>query len=316
MSVLETWPVLLLVCTGLLGLLVGSFLNVVAFRWPIMFEREWRDSCADFAREHDYEFAPASTPNRTDAAKASAVGDGSEAAAAEPRFDLAWPPSSCTSCGARIAPWHNIPVVSWLMLRGRCASCKAPISIRYPLVEAFTGAASVCVAAILGPTFATAAGLVFTWFLIAMSLIDFDTQFLPDRMTLPLMWIGLLLNVVPTGTAPPFTNLEASVIGAAAGYMSLWSINYLFAVIRGRQGMGGGDFKLLAAIGAWLGWQMLLPVVVLASAVGAVVGVGLIALRNHAPAKPIPFGPYLAGGGWIALLWGHELVGRYLGLMG
>ncbi len=299
----ETWSLMLFVACGLLGLLVGSFLNVVAYRWPKMFEREWRDSCVEFAREHPDE-AWASSLN---AAAADPSG------AATPRFDLAWPPSSCTSCGARIAAWQNIPVVSYLMLRGRCGNCAVPISKRYPLVEAFTAAASLTVAIVLGPSVATAAGLVFTWYLVAMSLIDFDTQFLPDIMTLPLMWVGLLLNVIP-GLDPPFTDLQSSVIGAAAGYLSLWTINYLFMLIRKQQGMGAGDFKLLAAIGAWFGWQMLLPVVVLASAVGAVVGGLLIVFRHHAPEKPIPFGPYLAGGGWVGMLWGADLIDWYRGV--
>jgi len=294
---------LFLTC-GLLGLLVGSFLNVVVYRWPIMFEREWRESCAEFAREHGIEgFASSDT-----SVEASEGG-------AEPRFDLAWPPSSCPACGARIRPRHNIPVISYLALKGRCASCSAPISRRYPTVEAFTAAASLTVAAVFGPGPATVAALVFTWYLIAMSLIDFDTQFLPDSMTLPLMWIGLLLNVVPIADAALFADLRSSVIGAAAGYLSLWSINYLFMLVRKQQGMGAGDFKLLAAIGAWLGWQMLLPVILFASAVGAAVGVALILFRNHAPQKPIPFGPYLAGGGWLALLWGRDLVDWYLGTM-
>ena len=295
-----TWPILLFVCVGLLGLLVGSFLNVVAYRWPVMFEREWRDSCAEFAREHGL---------------ALPEGSDSPADGKPDRFDLMWPPSSCTSCDAKIAPWHNVPVAGWLWLRGRCANCSASISPRYPIVEAFTGVVSVIIAAVLGPTLSTAAALVFTWFLIGMSLIDYDTQFLPDSMTLPLMWIGLLLPVIPFTAEAAFIDLQSAVIGAAAGYLSLWSVNYLFMLIRGQQGMGAGDFKLLAAIGAWLGWQMLLPVIVLSSAVGAIVGVGLIALRNHAPDKPIPFGPYLAGGGWIALLWGQDFLDWYLGIM-
>ncbi len=294
----DYWPLLLSGC-GLLGLLIGSFLNVVVHRWPRMFEREWRESCAEFAREHGIDgFEPA-----TDSA-----GD------APARYDLIWPPSACTACGARITPLQNIPVLSWLMLRGRCASCRAPISKRYPIVEASTAAASLIVAWTLGPTPATLAALVFTWYLIAMSLIDFDTQFLPDSMTLPLMWIGLVLPLLPLAE-PPFADLRSSVIGAAVGYLSLWSINGLFMLIRKQQGMGGGDFKLLAAIGAWLGWQMLLPVILFASAVGAAVGIFLIVFRSHAPQKPIPFGPYLAGGGWIALLWGPDLVSWYLGSM-
>jgi leader peptidase (prepilin peptidase)/N-methyltransferase len=312
--VFEAWPVLLLLTCGLVGMVVGSFLNVVIYRWPIMFEREWRESCVEFAREHGIELpaggssADGQPPARKDATDITA-------ASTVERFDLWWPPSACPACGKRIKAWQNVPILSFLLLKGRCAHCRAPISKRYPLVEAFTALASIVVAAELGPSMATGAALVFTWYLIALSLIDFDTQFLPDSMTLPLLWLGLLLSLVPFDDGPVFADLRSSVIGAAAGYLSLWSVNYLFTLVRKQQGMGAGDFKLLAAIGAWLGWQMLLPVILFASAVGALVGIGLIALRKHAPEKPIPFGPYLAGGGWIALLWGANLVDWYLGRM-
>lgn len=298
MNIFEAWPPLLLITSGLLGLIVGSFLNVVAYRWPIMFRREWQESCAELERELRGE--PVEQPPPRPSAD---------------RFDLWWPPSACPGCGAAIAPHHNIPVISYLFLRGRCASCSTPISKRYPIVEAVSGAMSVAVAAHFGPTWATLAGLVFTWFLIALTLIDLDEQLLPDSMTLPLLWIGLLLSLAPLEDGPILADLESSVIGAAAGYLSLWSVNSLFRLLRKKDGMGAGDFKLLAAIGAWLGWQSLLPVIVLSSAVGSVVGLGLVVFREHAPEKPIPFGPYLAGGGWIALLWGRNLIDWYLELM-
>jgi leader peptidase (prepilin peptidase)/N-methyltransferase len=312
MSVLELWPAFLIVSCGLLGLLVGSFLNVVAFRWPIMFKREWRESCEELARE---DALTASLPAGTGNSPHSEDSFEDLEPPKNDRFDLWWPPSACPHCQQPIQAWQNIPVVSYLLLRGRCANCRAGISMRYPLVEAFTGLASVVVAAVFGPTVSTAAALLFTWFLIAMSLIDLDEQLLPDSMTLPLMWIGLLASLIPLDDGPLFASLESSVIGAAAGYMSLWSVNFLFSIVRNKQGMGAGDFKLLAAIGAWIGWQPLSFVIVLASAGGAIIGVAMILFRRHAPGKPIPFGPYLAVGGWIGLLWGDKLLAWYLSSM-
>ena len=285
MDVFEAWPPALIVASLALGLVVGSFLNVVAHRVPIMMARAWRAEAAAAAGQEPPD---------------------------EKRFDLAWPGSRCPKCEAAIAARHNIPVLSWILLRGRCASCGAAISVRYPIVEAFTGLLSVIVAWHFGPTWATPAALVLTWFLIALSLIDLDTQYLPDGLTLPLVWLGLLLALVEPGGMPVFADLRSSVIGAAAGYLSLWSVYQIFRLATGKEGMGYGDFKLLAALGAWLGWQLLPLVIVLSAAVGSVVGVALILTGQRSRQAEIPFGPYLAGAGWIALLYGQNIMAWYL----
>jgi leader peptidase (prepilin peptidase)/N-methyltransferase len=260
----------------LLGLCVGSFLNVVIFRLPLILERDWRRECrALLALEPAAEEAPLS---------------------------LVRPASRCPSCQAPIRPWHNIPVASWLWLRGRCASCGAPISAQYPLVEAATGLLSLCCALRFGWSPALGAALVLTWALIALTVIDLRTQMLPDTITLPLLWLGLLLSVPGTFVKP-----AAGIIGAAAGYLSLWSVYHVFRLVTGKEGMGYGDFKLLAALGAWFGWQSLPMIVLLSSVAGALVGLGLILLRGHDRNVPIPFGPYLAIAGWTVLIGGREL---------
>lgn len=274
----------------LLGLLVGSFLNVVAYRVPIMLEMAWREQCADFG------VAAAERPPH---------GDGP--------FNLLWPPSACPSCGRRIEPWENIPVVSFLWLRGRCAGCRTRISRRYPIVEAAAGLLSLVVAYRFGPTWQLLAALPFTWTLLALSLIDIDHKLLPDAMTLPLLWAGLLLALVSVAGGPIFVDLRASVIGAAAGYLSLWLVYQLFKLATGKEGMGYGDFKLLGALGAWLGWQLLPLVILLSAAVGAVVGSVMLFAAGRSRQTPIPFGPYLAAAGWIALLWGPQIIRWYAG---
>jgi leader peptidase (prepilin peptidase)/N-methyltransferase len=286
-EIFEAWPVVLLIGAGLLGLVIGSFLNVVAYRVPIMLERTWRAQCEELKSE--------SPPPQ--------VTSGS-------RFDLWWPRSACPACSAPIRAHHNVPVLSFLWLKGRCASCGAKISWRYPIVEVFAGVLAVTVAAVLGPTPQAVAALGFTWTLLALTLIDLDRQLLPDSMTLPLLWAGLIVNA-QGGGAGLFAPLLSSVIGAAAGYLSLFSVYHLFKLVTGKEGMGYGDFKLLAAIGAWLGWQALPVVILLSAAVGSVVGVGLIVFRGRSSQIPIPFGPYLAAAGWIALLWGERLVQIY-----
>ncbi len=268
---------------ALFGLLVGSFLNVVIHRLPRMMQRESDNYVAE---------ASGKPLPHTD------------------RYNLMVPRSACPQCGHRIGALENIPVISWLILRGKCSSCKAPISARYPIVELLTGALSALVVWQLGSGTAGVAALVFTWMLIAMTFIDADTQLLPDDLTLPLLWLGLLLNV--NGT---FVPLADAVIGAAAGYLVLWGVYWLFKLLTGKEGMGYGDFKLLAALGAWLGWQMLPLIILLSSLVGAVVGVSLILFARHGRNNPIPFGPYLAAAGFIALLWGDGLVARYLGIV-
>jgi leader peptidase (prepilin peptidase)/N-methyltransferase len=292
LTIFEIWPQALLLMSLVLGLVVGSFLNVVAYRLPIMLDRAWREELA------------------------AATGQSQQPAAAPERFNLAVPASRCPSCRAPIRSSQNIPVLSWILLRGRCAACAAPISPRYPIVEACTGILSAAVAWRFGPTTATAAALVLTWFLIALSLIDLDHKLLPDNLTLPLLWLGLLVALVEPGGEPVFVDLRASVIGAAAGYLSLWSVYQLFKLLTGKEGMGYGDFKLLAALGAWLGWQLLPLVIVLSAAVGSIVGLSLIVAGQRSRQAEIPFGPYLAGAGWIALLFGRDIIGWYLSFTG
>ncbi len=286
---------------ALVSLMVGSFLNVVIHRLPIMMERSWREGMEEFATVNDEGAATAATDS-------SSVAD----ATAEPEpFNLAVPRSRCPACGSEIKAWQNIPVISYLLLRGKCANCQAPISVRYPIVEFVTMVLSLIVAWHFGPTPQAVLGIVVTWFFVSMTMIDIDHQLLPDSLTLPLMWIGLLAAL-----SPVFTDLQSAVIGAAAGYMVLWLVYQLFRIVTGKEGMGYGDFKLLAAIGALLGWQALPVVILLSSLVGAVVGVGLIAMTGRDRNIPIPFGPYLAAAGWIAMLWGDGLSQWYYGLLG
>jgi leader peptidase (prepilin peptidase)/N-methyltransferase len=274
---------------GFVSLMVGSFLNVVIYRLPVMMERDWRESLQEMSLTGSDEV--------------------SETAAGEP-FNLAVPRSRCPSCGSEIKAWQNIPVLSYLLLGGRCASCKATISSRYPIVEFTTMLLSLVVAWQLGPAPQAALGILITWFFVAMSMIDFDHQLLPDALTLPLMWIGLLAALVPV-----FADLRSAVIGAAAGYLILWLVYQLFRLLTGKEGMGYGDFKLLAAIGALLGWQALPIVILLSSLVGAVVGIAIISVTGRNRNIPIPFGPYLAAAGWIAMLWGEALSAWYYGLL-
>ena len=264
------------------GLLVGSFLNVVIHRLPKMMEREWQAQCAELT--------------------------GTALPKPATRYNLLVPASTCPSCGTPIRAIDNIPVVSWLMLRGRCTKCRAPISARYPLVELATGVLSAFTAWHYGFGLTGLAAIGFMWALIAVTCIDLDTQLLPDDITLPLIWAGLLANL---GGA--FTELSSAVIGAVAGYLPLWAVYWLFKLATGKEGMGYGDFKLLAAIGAWAGWQVLPLALLLSAGVGAVIGVALIVFARHGRSVPIPFGPYLAVAGYIALLWGRPIMDAWLG---
>ena len=298
MSVIELLAASPTLFTGtclVLGLAVGSFLNVVVYRLPIMLDRQWRAHCAELAG-HD--------PH------AATVATGSD----EP-FNLVVPRSACPSCKAPITALQNVPLVSWVFLRGRCARCGKPISVRYPLVELLTGILSAWVAARIGFGYPALAALVLTWFLIALTFIDIDHQLLPDSLTLPLLWLGLALSLWgPQGSAAVPVDVRSSVIGAVAGYLSLWSVYHLFRLLTGKEGMGYGDFKLFAALGAWLGWQMILPVIMIAAVVGSVVGVVMLAMRGQSRATPIPFGPFLATAGWLVLMFGHASMARYFGL--
>ncbi len=275
-------PAAFVAASTLLGLVVGSFLNVVIHRLPKMLELGWQQQCAELAGKP----LPATKP-----------------------YNLLAPRSACPHCGHAIGALENIPVISYLVLRGRCKSCRAPISMRYPAVELLSGLACGYAAWHFGFGLPALAALVFIWALIALTFIDIDTQLLPDNITLPLLWLGLLLNLNHA-----FVPLPDAVIGAIAGYLALWSVYWLFKLLTGKEGMGYGDFKLLAAIGAWLGWQMLPLVILLSSVVGAVVGIAMMIAAKRGRDIPIPFGPYLAGGGLIALLWGNALTHSYLQL--
>ena len=299
---------------AVVSLMVGSFLNVVIHRLPIMMERAWRAGIEEFESEHaaDVELGQLATAGGIDDEQTGVFAGQSqpEISSGESTFNLAVPRSRCPACNAEIKAWQNIPVISYLFLRGKCANCKTGISARYPLVEFCTMLLSLMVAWQLGPTPQAALGIVVTWFLVSMSMIDFDHQLLPDSLTLPLMWVGLLAALVPV-----FADLRSAVIGAAAGYMILWSVYQLFRIITGKEGMGFGDFKLLAAIGALLGWQALPVVILLSSLVGAIVGITIIAFTGRDKSIPIPFGPYLAAAGWIAMLWGDSLSNWYYNLL-
>ena len=286
LNIILNSPVLLTPLAGILGLLVGSFLNVVIYRLPIMMQRGWRQECSAFL-ELDQP-APDNEP-----------------------FNLVFPLSHCPHCNAAIKPYQNIPVFSYLFLKGRCAQCNSPISLRYPVIEAFTGICSAIVAWHFGYSAETAFALLLTWSLIALSGIDIDHQLLPDSITLPMLWLGLFLSLFTL-----FTNSHSSIIGAMAGYLCLWLVYHAFKLITGKEGMGYGDFKLLALFGAWLGWQYLPLIILLSSLVGAVVGLSMVALVKRDKNIPIPFGPYLAAAGWIALIWGDRINQLYLSAAG
>jgi leader peptidase (prepilin peptidase)/N-methyltransferase len=282
-STFEQYPVLYLGTLFVFGSLIGSFLNVVIYRLPLMMQREWRSDCLEFLEQAD---------------------DSNDE-----KFNLAVPRSRCGECGHQITALENIPIVSYLALRGKCSSCKTSISPQYPLVELFTALVSVVVGWHFGVSLQAMAALFLSWCLIAASGIDIGHKLLPDNITLPLLWLGILLALFDV-----FVSLEDSVIGAMAGYMSLWSVFMLFKLITGKEGMGYGDFKLLAMLGAWLGWKPLFVVILTSSLVGAVVGISMILLKITERGTQIPFGPYLAAAGWMALLWGDELMRFYASL--
>ena len=283
LDALTTHPGLFSFFCGVLGLLVGSFLNVVIHRLPKMMEREWQCQCAELR--------------------------GEEIPLVEP-LSLAKPRSRCPACGHGITALENIPIISWLVLRGQCSACHAAISPRYPVVEAITGLLTAFAAMHFGFGWSALGAILFIWSMIALTFIDFDTKYLPDAITLPLLWCGLLFNL--SGT---YTDLPSAVIGAMAGYLSLWSVYWAFKLATGKEGMGYGDFKLLAALGAWQGWQMLPLIILLSSFLGAIVGILLIVLTKRGRDIPIPFGPYLATAGLLALFWGKELTAYYLRLV-
>ncbi|MDM1715913.1 prepilin peptidase [Thiopseudomonas alkaliphila] len=294
LGLLQQELALFIALASLLGLLAGSFINVVAYRLPKMLQADWQQQAKVILAEAQPAVAARPEPDST-----------------SPRFNLLVPRSACPRCQHVIKPWENIPLLSWLALKGKCSGCQQAISKRYSFVELASGILSAVVAWRFGFGLPAMAILLLTWGLLTMSLIDADHQLLPDILVLPLLWLGLLLN-----TQSMFVSLSDAVLGVAIGYLSLWSIYWLFKLIMGKEGMGYGDFKLLAMLGAWGGWQVLPLTILLSSLVGAVLGIIILRLQKEGMEKPIPYGPYLAVAGWIALLWGNQITQAYLGFAG
>ena len=290
-DLLSASPGFLVTVCVVLGLLVGSFLNVVVYRLPIMLQRDWKQQCCEYLEIENSE------------------PDSNESSAKFVTFNLQKPDSHCPNCKHKIKPWENIPVLSYLFLGGKCSNCKMSISLRYPSVEFINGVLSGLVAYTFGASLLTLTLLLLAWSLVALTLIDFDHQLLPDDITIPLLWLGLLVNAVDLGLG---VSLQDAVIGAIAGYLVLWSFYWIFKLATGKEGMGYGDFKLLAALGAWMGWQSLLPIIILSSLVGAILGLLMIVAMGRDKSVPIPFGPFLAGAGFIMLLWGPQVSTFYL----
>ncbi|MBH0050271.1 prepilin peptidase [Pseudoalteromonas sp. SWYJZ19] len=277
---------------GLISLCIGSFLNVVIYRLPLMMQREWQSECRLLLEDE-------------------LTGNKSKQANINEPFNLVKPNSTCPKCKTAIKPWQNIPIISWLALKGKCASCSNPISARYPAVELITALLSLIVAYSFGATEQALLYIFVTWILVALTFIDIDHMLLPDQLTLPLLWLALIASVMGYTITP-----TDAIIGAACGYLSLWSVFWLFKLLTGKEGMGYGDFKLLAVFGALLGWQSLLTIILLSSVVGAIIGIALLSIQGKDKATPIPFGPYLAIAGWITMLWGNQIQGAYFNLIG
>ncbi|MCB1755049.1 MAG: prepilin peptidase [Gammaproteobacteria bacterium] len=283
LDLLQANTFLFLAIVALFSLFVGSFLNVVIYRLPIMMENSWRRECRELL---DHE-----------------PGNDSQA---ETTFNLMVPRSRCPSCGQLINAWQNIPVISYILLRGKCGNCGTPISIQYPIIEIVTSILCVLVALKFGVSIQTLAGIIITWSLITLTVIDFRHTLLPDDITLPVLWLGLIASLLPVFVSP-----SEAIVGAAVGYLSLWSIYWLFKLVTGKEGMGYGDFKLLALFGAWFGWTSIPVIVLLSSVVGAIVGISLIMVKGRDRNIPIPFGPYLAAAGWIYMVYGEALKAVY-----
>jgi len=290
-ELLETSQAFLIIASLVLGLLVGSFLNVIIYRMPLILQRDWKRQCSEFL-----EIDNSLSEDKSHSLKHEA-------------FNLQQPASHCPHCYHKIKPWENVPLISYIALGGKCSNCEAKISLRYPSVEFINGVLSALVAFTFGATWLTLALLIFTWSLLVLTLIDFDHQLLPDDITIPLLWLGLLVNALDLGFG---VSLDDAVIGAIAGYLVLWAFYWVFKLTTNKEGMGYGDFKLLAALGAWMGWQSLLPIIILSSVVGAVSGIIMIIALGRDKSVPMPFGPYLSGAGFIMLIWGPEISTLYI----
>ena len=290
-ELLETSQAFLIIASLVLGLLVGSFLNVIIYRMPLILQRDWKRQCSEFL-----EIDNSLSEDKSHSLKHEV-------------FNLQQPASHCPHCYHKIKPWENVPLISYIALGGKCSNCEAKISLRYPSVEFINGVLSALVAFTFGATWLTLALLIFTWSLLVLTLIDFDHQLLPDDITIPLLWLGLLVNALDLGFG---VSLDDAVIGAIAGYLVLWAFYWVFKLTTNKEGMGHGDFKLLAALGAWMGWQSLLPIIILSSVVGAVSGIIMIIALGRDKSVPMPFGPYLSGAGFIMLIWGPEISTLYI----
>ena len=290
-ELLETSQAFLIIASLVLGLLVGSFLNVIIYRMPVILQRDWKRQCSEFL-----EIDNSLSKDKSHSLKHEV-------------FNLQQPASHCPHCYHKIKPWENVPLISYIALGGKCSNCKAKISLRYPSIEFINGVLSALVAFTFGATWLTLALLIFTWSLLVLTLIDFDHQLLPDDITIPLLWLGLLVNALDLGFG---VSLDDAVIGAIAGYLVLWAFYWVFKLTTNKEGMGYGDFKLLAALGAWMGWQSLLPIIILSSVVGAVSGIIMIIALGRDKSVPMPFGPYLSGAGFIMLIWGPEISTLYI----
>ncbi|QDF76702.1 MULTISPECIES: prepilin peptidase [Shewanella] len=295
-QLMAQYPLLFAAISFVFAATIGSFLNVVIHRLPVMMKREWQQECNQYLEEYHK-----STIKGVEDKLAQPIDDYPE------KYNLIVPGSACTKCKTNIKPWHNLPIFGWLMLGGKCANCKTNISARYPIIEAITGLAVAYLAYYFGPSWQFVFATILTFGLIALTGIDLDEMLLPDQITLPLLWLGLLINLDST-----FVSLSDAVIGAAAGYMSLWSVFWGFKLLTGKEGMGYGDFKLLAVFGAWFGWQLLPLIILLSSVVGTLVGLLLIVNKKINSGNPIPFGPYIALAGWIAMVWGERITNWYL----
>lgn len=288
----QTSPAFFYFTVIIFSLVIGSFLNVVIHRLPIMLLRDWRRDCREFLSEKFPDDLAAKLSPLTNI-----------------KFNLAEPRSACPRCGHKISAWENIPVLSYILLKGRCKACQSTISPRYPIIEAFSAVLAYAAAWKFGVSYTFVFAALLSWALLCLTLIDLDYQYLPDQITLPFLWLGIVLNL--NGV---YTDLHSAIIGAVAGYLSLWSVYHVFKFVTGKEGMGFGDFKLLAMLGAWLGWQMLPAIILMSSLIGSLVGILLIVFKRQAKGKPIPFGPYLAGAGWVVLLWGKDLNALYFHL--